>query len=132
MTVERVENPSLDLVTHVRRGLQEYNAQFVRDGARREIAFFEREGEETIVGGLIGQIQWGWFHVRFLWVDEARRGRGVGGRLMLEAEAESRRQGLQGVRDLRLSSQVVLRQARIRGVRSSSRVSADSLPLLDE
>jgi GNAT superfamily N-acetyltransferase len=45
-----------------------------------------RDDEGRIVGGAIGEINWGWLHVRVLAVSQDLRGRGWGSRLMREME----------------------------------------------
>jgi GNAT superfamily N-acetyltransferase len=52
----------------------------------RPLAVFAREGE-SIVGGLAGETFSGWLFIRYLWVSDALRGKGVGRKLMADAEA---------------------------------------------
>jgi GNAT superfamily N-acetyltransferase len=46
-----------------------------------------------VAGGLIGYTAWGWLYIEQLWVAEARRGTGLGGRLIAAAEQEAVRRG---------------------------------------
>ncbi|MEV2234296.1 GNAT family N-acetyltransferase [Streptomyces phaeochromogenes] len=39
-----------------------------------------------VAGGLIGHVWATWLHVQYLWVDERRRGSGLGSRLLSRAE----------------------------------------------
>lgn len=39
-----------------------------------------------VVGGLVGHTWAGWLHVTYLWVDERRRGSGLGSHLLSRAE----------------------------------------------
>lgn len=41
------------------------------------------------VGGLFGEVGRGWLHIDILWVNESRRHRGLGGKLLGRAEAEA-------------------------------------------
>lgn len=51
-------------------------------------------GEQSqILGGLLGQIHWGWLRIEILAVAPALRGAGWGRRLMEEAEHRARQQG---------------------------------------
>jgi GNAT superfamily N-acetyltransferase len=52
----------------------------------RPLAVFAREGE-SILGGLAGETFSGWLFVRYLWVSDALRGKGIGRKLMADAEA---------------------------------------------
>jgi ribosomal protein S18 acetylase RimI-like enzyme len=45
-----------------------------------------RNESATILGGLIGELHWGWLHISILAVDEGLRGQGWGRKLMEEAE----------------------------------------------
>ena len=49
--------------------------------------------EKEIVAGLAGETYCGWLFVRYLWVSDRLRGRGVGRELMACAEARSRDRG---------------------------------------
>lgn len=58
----------------------------------RELSVIARnEGE--VVGGLFGHTNWDWLFIAQLWVSETSRGRGIGQKLMREAELEARRRG---------------------------------------
>jgi GNAT superfamily N-acetyltransferase len=54
-------------------------------------AFVRSEG--AIVAGLAGETYCGWLFIRYLWVSEDLRGRGVGRELMAQAEARARDRG---------------------------------------
>jgi ribosomal protein S18 acetylase RimI-like enzyme len=45
---------------------------------------------DTVVGGLNGSTHWGWCYIRHLWVDADWRRRGLGYRLLAEAEDQAR------------------------------------------
>lgn len=51
----------------------------------------------TLIGGVNGAMHWRWLYVRHFWVMEGWRGRGVGRRLLVDAEAQSRARGCVGV-----------------------------------
>jgi ribosomal protein S18 acetylase RimI-like enzyme len=44
----------------------------------------------AVVGGLNGSTHWGWCYIRHLWVDAGWRRRGLGYRLLAEAETQAR------------------------------------------
>jgi GNAT superfamily N-acetyltransferase len=58
----------------------------------RPFGVFVREGGE-IIAGLAGETYCGWLFVRYLWVSDALRGRGIGRALMSQAEARARDRG---------------------------------------
>ena len=47
--------------------------------------------EKEVVAGLAGKTYCGWLFIRYLWVSESLRGRGVGRELMVQAEARALR-----------------------------------------
>lgn len=81
----------------VLRGLSAHNAAIAGPRNRSPLAISLRDGEGTIVGGLIGELKWQWLHVDLLWIDEAHRGAGHGDRLVAMAEQEARDFGARGV-----------------------------------
>jgi ribosomal protein S18 acetylase RimI-like enzyme len=54
-----------------------------------------RTTENTIIGGLIANLQpgWKWMTIHRLWIDEAYRCAGIGRRLLEAAEEEARKSG---------------------------------------
>ena len=65
--------------------------------SRRPLAAFVKDGD-TLLGGVAGYTQYGWFSVDHLWVADDRRGTGLGSRLLAAAETEARRRGCHSVR----------------------------------
>jgi GNAT superfamily N-acetyltransferase len=67
--------------------LEAYNkSQWPQHPPWRPLAIFVRDGAQ-IVAGLAGETYCGWIFVKYLWVSEGLRGRGVGRELMGRAEA---------------------------------------------
>jgi GNAT superfamily N-acetyltransferase len=58
----------------------------------RPLAVFARQ-DESIVAGLAGETYSGWLFIRYLWVSEALRGKGIGRELMAGAEGRARERG---------------------------------------
>jgi GNAT superfamily N-acetyltransferase len=67
-------------------------------GARdwQPLALALRAPDGPVVGGIYGATCWGWLMVDGLWVAEKLRGRGLGRRLLLAAEAEAIERGCRG------------------------------------
>ena len=76
----------------LRTALNEFNfaSTGYRDG--RSLSCFLRE-DGRLIAGIDGFTWGGYAHIDVLWVDEARRGQGLGRALMAAAEAEARRRG---------------------------------------
>jgi ribosomal protein S18 acetylase RimI-like enzyme len=60
-------------------------------GPRNEspLSIVAREGD-AVIGGLNGSTHWGWLYIRHLWVAPDWQRRGLGRRLLAEAEAQAR------------------------------------------
>ena len=58
----------------------------------KPLAVFARE-REAIVAGLAGETYSGWLFIKYLWVSEALRGRGIGRALMAAAEGRAVERG---------------------------------------
>jgi GNAT superfamily N-acetyltransferase len=54
------------------------------------------DDDRALIAGLVASTAYGWLLVKILWVAENKRGRGLGRRLMGEAEAEGIRRGCHG------------------------------------
>jgi GNAT superfamily N-acetyltransferase len=50
-----------------------------------------------IVGGIVGEIFFGWMFVSLFWIDDKYRGKGFGQRLLEAAEAQARKNGVKNV-----------------------------------
>lgn len=95
---ELTDQPADHDVQAVFAGLVRHNeAMGASMAERRLLAVFARAagGTGTPVGGLVGATGWGWLFIQFMWVDEAARGRGLGGELLTRAEAEAIARGCQ-------------------------------------
>ena len=78
-------------------GIRDFNAQHAGDDSHRALCFFLYGPDDVVVGGLIGVTFYDWFYLDLLWVNEALRGRGFGGRLLALAEEKARERGASGV-----------------------------------
>ncbi len=61
---------------------------------RGDYGAFIRDAQGRIVGGAVGELDWGWLYVDLLWVAEPYRGRGYGSRLMQAMEYVAYSNGL--------------------------------------
>lgn len=85
--------PQSEDVQFLEEQINAYNiARTGRDDGK-ELAFFLRDENEQLSGGLYGWTWAGWLEVRFLWLREELRGQGRGRSLLQAAEAEALRRG---------------------------------------
>ena len=80
----------------------------------KRLAVFARD-HEAIVGGLAGETYSGWLFIRYLWVSDGLRGKGIGRELMAAAEGRALERGCWAAcgRHLQLPGPRLLSQARL-------------------
>jgi ribosomal protein S18 acetylase RimI-like enzyme len=83
------ESPDSADTDVVRKGLDEFNASHVGPSNWRPFAVFIRDGDNSIVGGLVGGTYWGWLYVETFWISEEVRQHGYGSQLLTKAEQEA-------------------------------------------
>jgi len=85
--------PSQSDVHTVVTGLMAYNEAHVGNLGHQPLLFLLRAADHAIVGGLLGEIYWGWLHIEILWIVEDLRHQGHGKTLLAAAEQEAIRRG---------------------------------------
>ena len=86
-------NPAKNEIDYVREGLMKFNTDRVGEDGHTPLNYVEYDANGNVIGGIIGGTYWGWMYIDILWVDDSYRGKGVGSRLLLEAEKEAIRRG---------------------------------------
>ena len=86
-------NPSKNEMDFVRESLLQFNKDQVGDDGHTPLNLVEYDANGDIVAGILGGTYWGWMYVDILWVREDQHGKGIGSRLLLEAEAVARERG---------------------------------------
>jgi GNAT superfamily N-acetyltransferase len=82
-----------EVETELRRRLYAFNAATTGVDDGRLLVLRVRDEADRLVAGLFGWTWGGTGYVDLLFVDEERRGRGLGSRLLAGAEDEARRRG---------------------------------------
>ena len=77
----------------IREGIALYNVKMTGHAEYHPVAFFLRDSNDEIRGGVLGDIWGGWLYISFLWVDEPLRGLGHATRLMKSAERAAQERG---------------------------------------
>ena len=88
-----VEKPEESAWGIIGGGLSKYNIEQVGDNKFQRLCYALQDSEEEIVGGILGEVYWGWLYVDLLWVKEELRGQGYGHQLLTKLEEEGRKLG---------------------------------------
>jgi len=94
--IEEINN-SGEEANYIAKRLGEYNENVGAKSLRQTLGAIVRENEQ-IIGGMFGNIRWGWFHLDLAWIDEAKRHKGVGFKLLEYLERAARKKKLIGMR----------------------------------
>jgi GNAT superfamily N-acetyltransferase len=86
-------NPTPEQIQYLEDRLYEFNAGATRMTDGEWLAVFVRDECGRIVAGICGNTWGGGCEIRQFWVEESRRRRGLGTRLLEAAEHEARRRG---------------------------------------
>lgn len=92
-----VDKPEESAWGIIGRGLSQYNVQQAGEDSFQRLCFALQTPDEKIVGGVLGELYWGWFHLDLLWVKEELRERGYGHLLLKTVEDEARQRGAKSV-----------------------------------
>jgi ribosomal protein S18 acetylase RimI-like enzyme len=88
-----IEEPSPSDIGFLEDRLYEFNADTTGIGGARSLGVFLRDESGNVVAGAAGHTWGETCELRQVWVAARVRGRGIGRRLMAEAEAEAVRRG---------------------------------------
>jgi GNAT superfamily N-acetyltransferase len=86
LTFELNEHPTGEDFRLIVDGVRTFNRDRTGIEWPRPVAYFLRDGEQRIVGGVQGSLWGRSMHIEALWVDEAHRGGGHGSKLMTAIE----------------------------------------------
>ena len=87
------DHPSKNEIDFVREALKQFNIEKVGNDGHTPVNIVEYDKEGNVIGGIIGGTYWGWMYIDILWVHENHRKKGIGSKLLSEAEKEAIRRG---------------------------------------
>ena len=85
--------PSKEETEQIRAELFRFNSDKVGDDCHTPLNIVEYDADGNLIGGILGGTYWGWMYVDILWVREDHRGKGIGSKLLTEAEKEAKTRG---------------------------------------
>ena len=97
LRIEREPQADSPPAQGLQRKIDEYNMEVTGRRDWMPVAYFLRDGDDRVVGGVVGDIWGAWLHVRVMWVDAPLRRLGHGARLLRAAEELARERGCVGV-----------------------------------
>ena len=92
--IQQNDHPSEADLDYLSQQFRAFNDQQSGIFPSKELNIFAYAPDKVIIGGLAGEVSWGWLHVDTLWVAESWRQDGIGTSLMDRAEAEARVMGV--------------------------------------
>ncbi|WP_108650928.1 GNAT family N-acetyltransferase [Dongshaea marina] len=87
MDIKVTTEPTLADIQDINNGLREHNAPYLGDVFRTEIACFAYKANGEKSGGIYGEILGHWLFIKKLWVDKSDKTRGLGTKLLNQAES---------------------------------------------
>ena len=81
--------PSKKEIDFVRDSLTQFNNECVGEDEHTPLQLVEYDANGAVIGGLLGGTYWGWMYVDILWVHQDHRRKGIGTKLLKEAEREA-------------------------------------------
>lgn len=93
--IQQHEQPPVEDIRYISQQFRAYNDRQSGVFPSKALNLFAYAPDRRIIGGLFGNIFWGWLHIDTLWVDESYRQNGIGTSLMDRAEAEACAMGVQ-------------------------------------
>ncbi|WP_371186142.1 GNAT family N-acetyltransferase [Thalassotalea maritima] len=107
MRVTDVSHPKENDFEVLKNGLNEYNHQFTGPLYRKKISSFVKDENNQTVGGILGEIKWGWLYIEGLWVSDCARSKGLGSELLDKLESFAISNGITNFRLETTSFQVL-------------------------
>ena len=86
-------SPTENEIKYIREALYQFNNERVGEDSHTPLNIVEYDTNGNIIGGILCGTYWGWMYVDILWVHENHRHKGIGSKLLREAEKEASSRG---------------------------------------
>ena len=91
------ESPTPEDLQVLENGIVEHGRSTIGTWGHNPLAFFLRDKDNSIAGGIYGNSGFGWLYISDLWVASKLRGKGYGSQLIKSAEQEGVKRGCRNV-----------------------------------
>ncbi len=98
MRITEVSEPAEEDYEVLKNGLNGFNEIYTGSLLKEKVSSFVKDKNNTTVGGILGEIHWGWLHVKGLWVSDSVRSRGLGSKLLQKLEEYAFSKGITNYR----------------------------------
>jgi len=78
-------------------GILAFNAEQIGQTAFRPLSITMRDRSDALIGGMFGDMRWGWLDLKALWVAPSSRRQGLGSRILHTAENQAQENGCHSV-----------------------------------
>ena len=82
-------SPAENEIKYIQKALSQFNDERVGKDGHTPLNIVEYDENGNTIGGILGGTYWGWMYVDVLWVHESHRHKGIGSKLLREAEKEA-------------------------------------------
>ena len=86
-------SPNENEIRYIREALKRFNNESVGEDGHKPLNIVEYDEDGNTIGGILGGTYWGWMYIDILWVHENYRHKGIGSKLLREAEREAKCRG---------------------------------------
>jgi ribosomal protein S18 acetylase RimI-like enzyme len=109
MKIELTLSPSKEDLKTISQGVELYNQNHMPDEvvfeADTRFAVFARNDSGKVIGGIRATAFWNYCTIELLWLSDEARGKGIGTKLMSQAESYAQDNGFEYIRTETLSFQ---------------------------
>jgi len=86
MKITEVSEPVEEYFEILENGLNGFNEIYTGSLLKEKVSAFVKDKNNEIVGGIFGEINWGWLHIKGLWISDSVRSKGLGSKLLKKIE----------------------------------------------
>jgi GNAT superfamily N-acetyltransferase len=86
LLITEVSEPEKADYAIIKTGLDGFNEIYTGSLLNEELSSFAKNANNSTVGGILGEINWGWLYVKGLWVSESYRSKGIASMLLHKLE----------------------------------------------